>query len=169
MSNERTHEYESSDIEPRTRRALERVASVLHTDGTPIAADESPTVVSVFSGNSGTEHRVDVAEQKCTCRDHRHRETRCYHIRRAQMILGVEPVDTETLAACDVHQRFAEHCPGPVVATSDGGLVGRETDEETADTATHQYTHIAETRRECGETHGYSSPPPRDGPTNPDL
>jgi hypothetical protein len=47
--------------------------------------------------------------------------------------LGVQPIDTETLAACDVHTRFAEHCPGPVVATSDGGLVGAETDEGTDD------------------------------------
>jgi hypothetical protein len=25
-----------------------------------------------------------------------------------------------------MHGRFAEHCPGPVVATSDGGFVGGE-------------------------------------------
>jgi hypothetical protein len=43
-------------------------------------------------------------------------------------VLGerLEVVDTATLAACDMHGRFAEHCPGPVVATSDGGLVGGE-------------------------------------------
>jgi hypothetical protein len=124
-------ESDGTDIEPRTRRALERVASVLHTDGTPIADDETPTVVSVHSGNSGAEHHVDVAEGRCTCRDHRHRDAVCYHLRRARMALGVQPVPTETLAACDVHERFAEHCPGPVVATSDGGLIGGETDEET--------------------------------------
>ena len=169
MQSNTPHDNERNGIEARTRRALERVAQVLHTDRTPIADDESPTVVSVFSGSSGTEHRVDVREGRCTCPDHEHRETRCYHIRRARMALGVEPIDTETLAACDVHTRFAEHAPGPVVATSDGGLVGRESDEETDDTETHRYTHTDETRRERGETHGYSSPPPRDGPTNPDL
>jgi hypothetical protein len=62
-----------------------------------------------------------------------------------------------------------KHAPGPVVATSDGGLVGRESNEETDDTETHRYTHTDETRRERGETHGYSSPSARDGPTNPDL
>jgi len=136
MNHNDNEEVESSDIEPRTRRALERVAQVLHTDRTPIADDETPTVVSVFSGNSGSEHRVDVREGRCTCRDHEHRGTRCYHIRRARYALGVQPIDTETLAACDVHSRFAEHCPGPVVATSDGGLVGRESDEETDDDST---------------------------------
>jgi hypothetical protein len=132
-------DYENAEVEtvePRARRALERVLTVTHTDGTPIADDETPSIVSVHSGNSGKEHRVDVAEGRCTCRDHRHRETRCYHIRRARMALGAEPIDTETLAACDVHTRFAEHAPGPVVATSDGGLVGGETDEETDDDST---------------------------------
>ena len=129
-------EVESTDIEPRTRRAIERVLTVTHTDGTPIADDETPSIVSVHSGNSGKEHRVDVREGRCTCRDHRHRGSRCYHLRRAQMALGVRPVATETLAACDVHERFAEHCPGPVVATNDGGLVGGETDEDTDDDST---------------------------------
>jgi hypothetical protein len=129
-------EVESTDIEPRTRRALERVLTVTHTDGTPIRDDESPTVVSVHSGNSGKEHRVDVREGRCTCRDHRHRESRCYHIRRARMALGVRPIARDTLAACDVHTHFAANAPGPVVATSDGGLVGGETDEETDDDST---------------------------------
>jgi hypothetical protein len=40
------------------------------------------------------------------------------------------------LAACDVHERFAEHAPDPVVATSDGGLVGGDSDEEPADDST---------------------------------
>ena len=42
------------------------------------------------------------------------------------MPLGVEPVGTETFVAVDVHERFAEHCPGPVVTTSDGGTVDGE-------------------------------------------
>jgi hypothetical protein len=73
------------------------------------------------------------------------------------MALGVQPVDRDTLAACDVHTRFAEHAPGPVVATSDGGLVGRESDEETDDDETHRYSHIDETRREHVEEHGSSA------------
>jgi len=152
----------------RTRRALERVLTVTHTDGTPIAEGESPTVVSVHSGNSGTEHRVDVREGRCTCPDHEHRDSRCYHIRRARMALGVEPVDTETLVACDVHSRFAEHAPGPVVATSDGGLVGGDSVDESD---THRYTNMDETRREHVEqhgstAHGYDHAPVRSEPAD---
>jgi hypothetical protein len=133
MSNEHTddHETTDTDIEPRTRRALERVLTVTHTDGTPIREGETPTVVSVHSGNSGKERRVDVREGRCTCPDHEHRDAVCYHLRRARFALGVQPVPTETLAACDVHSHFAANAPGPVVATSDGGLVGGEADEET--------------------------------------
>jgi hypothetical protein len=130
MSDYNTNGQESdgTDVEPRTRRALERVLTVTHTDGTPIADDENPTVVSVHSGNSGGERRVDVREGRCTCPDHEHRDATCYHIRRASMALGVEPVDWDTLAACDAHERFAEHAPGPVVATSDSGHVAGQTD-----------------------------------------
>ena len=136
MNDYDNEEVESTDVEPRTRRALERHLTVTHTDGTPISGGETPTVVSVHSGNSGKERRVDVAEGRCTCPDHRHRGVECAHVRRARMALGVEPVDRDTLAACDVHARFAEHAPGPVVATSDGGHVGGETDDSTDSTET---------------------------------
>ncbi len=119
-----SQESSGTDIEDRTRRALERVLTVTHTDGTPIAADESPTAVSVHSGNSGRERRVDVREGRCTCPDHKHRDATCYHIRRARIALGRQPVHRDTLAACGVHERLAEHAPGPVVVTSDGGVVG---------------------------------------------
>jgi hypothetical protein len=166
MNDYDNEEVESTDVPRRTRRALERVLTVTDTDGTPIADEETPSVVSVHSGNSGREHRVDVREGRCTCRDHRHRETRCYHIRRARFALGVQPVATETLAACDVHERFAEHCPGPVVATSDGGLVGRESDEETDDDSTDSAgsdrlePRVREYVEEHGSTaHGYDYAP----------
>jgi len=84
-------EVESTDIEPRTRRALERVLTVTHTDGTPIREGESPTVVSVHSGNSGKERRVDVREGRCTCPDHEHRGARCKHLRR----VAIEVTDGE--------------------------------------------------------------------------
>jgi hypothetical protein len=166
MSNTELDGNESTDVEPRTRRALERVLTVTHTDGTPIAADETPSIVSVHSGTSGREHRVDVREGRCTCNDHRHRGATCYHLRRARYALGVQPIDTETLAACDVHSRFAEHCPGPVVATSDGGIVGGETDEETDDDSTASAgsdrldPRVRENVEEHGSTaHGYDYAP----------
>lgn len=111
------------EIEKRTRRALERAATVLHTDGTPIEDGDDPSVVAVSSGNSGREHTVDVREDRCTCEDHRHRGAECYHLRRAKVALGVRPVATAELAAVDVDPQLAEHAPGPVVATSDGGIV----------------------------------------------
>ena len=46
MSNQNTAEQDSVELEPRTRRALERVATVLHTDGTPIAAGDDPSMVA---------------------------------------------------------------------------------------------------------------------------
>jgi hypothetical protein len=147
-------EVESTDIEPRTRRALERVLTVTNTDGTPIREGETPTVVSVHSGNSGKEHRVDVREGRCTCNDHRHRGATCYHLRRARYALGTEPVATETLAACDVHERFAEHAPGPVVATSDGGLVGGETDTDDDSTDNSGSDRLDPSVRERVERHG---------------
>jgi len=113
---------DSIELEPRTRRALERSASVLHTDGTPIREGDDPTIVSVVSGNSGREHTVDVREERCTCEDHRHRGVECYHLRRAKIALGIRPVATAELAAADVAPALAEHAPGPKVATSDGGM-----------------------------------------------
>jgi hypothetical protein len=162
MNDYDNEEVESTDVPRRTRRALERVLTVTDTDGTPIADEETPSIVSVHSGNSGREHRVDVREGRCTCRDHEHRGTRCYHIRRAQMALGVQPVATETLAACDVHERFAEHAPGPVVATSDGGLVGGETDDDSTDSAGSDRLEprVREYVEEHGSTaHGYDYAP----------
>jgi len=49
-----SQESSGTDIEDRTRRALERVLTVTHTDGTPIAADESPTVVGATGGQATT-------------------------------------------------------------------------------------------------------------------
>jgi hypothetical protein len=156
MPTEHTDEHESTDVEPRTRRALERVASVLHTDGTPIREGEEPTVVSVHPGNSGKERRVDVRGGRCPCPDHKHRDSVCYHIRRGRMALGVQPIARDTLAACDVHSHFASNAPGPVVATSDGELVGSETDEETDDDSTDSAgsDRLEPSVREHVEEHG---------------
>ena len=124
MNDHEPTEPECVELEPRTRRALERVATVLHTDGTPIAAGDDPSMVAVESGNSGREHTVDLREERCTCDDHRHRGAECYHLRRAKIALGIRPVATAELAAADVAAGLAEHAPGPKVLASDGGIVG---------------------------------------------
>ena len=138
MSENDTATVESTDIEPRTRRALERVYSVLHVDCTPIGDDETPTVVSVVSGNSGREHRVDVHEGRCTCEDHEYRGVECAHIRRARLALGHVPVHRDTLAAVDVHEQFAANAPGPAVVTSDGGIIDAGDDGEVLDESTDE-------------------------------
>ena len=125
MSESNTNGNECVELEPRTRRALERVATVLHTDGTPIAAGDDPSMVAVVSGNSGREHTADLREERCTCADHRHRGAKCYHIRRAEIATGKRPVATAELAAADVDDGLAEHvATGPKVLASDGGIVG---------------------------------------------
>jgi hypothetical protein len=168
-----SQESSGTDIEDRTRRALERALTVTHTDGTPIAADESPTVVSVHSGNSGKEHRVDVREGRCTCPDHEHRDSVCYHIRRARIALGRQPVHRDTLAACDVHGRLAEHAPGPVVVTSDGGVVGATGGQATAPDNSDSTTsdrvdpRVREHVEQHGSpTHGYDHAPDRSEPAD---
>ena len=128
-----TEESDGIEIESRTERALERAYTVTAVDGTPISDRENPTVVAVHSGNSAREHRVDVRAGKCTCEDHEYRGVECAHLRRARYALGRVPLDTETLAAVEVHERFAEHCPGPVVATSDGGIIEAGDDGEILD------------------------------------
>ena len=173
MSDYNTARQESSgtDIETRARRALERAYTVTAVDGTPISDGETPTVVSVHSGNSGKERRVDVAEGRCTCPDHEHREVECAHIRRARIALGVEPVNRDTLAACDVHARFAEHAPGPVVATSDGGHVGGDTDDSTdsdeSDGGRGLDPRVREHVEQHGSpAHGYDHAPDRSEPAD---
>ena len=125
MNDHEPTEPECVELEPRTRRALERVATVLHTDGTPIAAGDDPSMVAVESGNSGREHTVDLQAERCTCADHRHRGAKCYHLRRAEIATGKRPVATAELAAADVDDGLAEHvATGPKVLASDGGIVG---------------------------------------------
>ena len=128
----RKNGHESTEIEPRTRRALERAYSVLHTDGTPIGDDEEPTVVAVVSGNSGRTHDVDVREERCTCEDHQYREAECAHLRRAKIALGRRPVPSATLQAVDVDEQLAANAPDPVVVTSDGGVLGADDGETTS-------------------------------------
>lgn len=172
MSTYDTPSQESSgtDIEDRTRRALERVYSVLHTDGTPIEEDDDPTIVAVISGNSGRQHTVGVRESRCTCEDHKYRGVECAHIRRAKFALGRVPLDTATLAAVDVDRTFAANAPGPVVLTSDGGVVGATggqattTDSATSDRVNPRVREHVE--QHGSPTHGHDYAPDRSEPAD---
>jgi|APHM01.1.fsa_nt_gi hypothetical protein len=110
-------------IETRTRRALEDPLTVLTTDLKPV--DEDTSIVTVTS-HSGSEYTVDVREGRCTCPDQKHRDPEggCKHIRRARIALGHDSVDSETLARLDIDAGLGVNAPGPVVTTSDGGVVG---------------------------------------------
>jgi hypothetical protein len=121
-------------IDSQTRRALEEPLTVLTPGLRPVEEDD--TIVTVTS-HSGSEYTVDVKEQRCTCPDSKHRnpEGGCKHIRRARIALGRDAVDTATLAALEVDVGLGSNAPGPVVATSDGGVVSD--DSEVIETAAH--------------------------------
>lgn len=133
--NERGRENGHDDrieVEDRTERALTEPLSAVSVDGTPLEGDE--TIVSVVS-HSGESYQVDVLEGQCTCPDARHREPEggCKHVRRARVALGRDTVDARTLRAVDVDDTLGASAPGPRVATSDGGVVGREANAELVD------------------------------------
>ena len=128
-----TEESDGIEIEPRTERALSEPLSVVSLDGTPVESRDE-TVVMVVS-HSGESYRVDVQEGRCTCPDAKHNlddDERCKHERRARAVLG-EPVDSAVLAAVDVDSQLGAHAPGPVVATSDGGIIEAGDDGEILD------------------------------------
>ena len=111
-------EVESTDVEPRTERALVEKMTVLPLDG---------DVYSVTT-ESGAEYRVDGREGRCTCPDHEHRGVRCKHIRRVALATGAEPIP----AAVDgVDEQLGEHTEAvPRVVASDGGIIEAGDDGE---------------------------------------
>jgi len=58
----------------------------------------------------------------------------CYSngLRRAKIALGRRPVHTATLQAVDVDEQLAANALGPVVITSDGGVLGADDSETTS-------------------------------------
>jgi predicted nucleic acid-binding Zn finger protein len=120
---------ELDSIETRTRRALEEPLTVLTTDLKPVDEDEDTSIVTVTS-HSGSEYTVDVREGVCTCPDHQRRNATCKHLRRARVALAHDSVDSDTLARLDIDAGLGANAPGPVVATSDGGIVNAGDDAE---------------------------------------
>lgn len=112
-------------IDSRTVRALTEPLTVLTVDKKPVR-DSDTTIVSVTS-HSGSSYTVDLRELRCDCPDAEYNlddEQQCKHQIRARVALGRDTVDTATLATLDVDAGLGSNCPGPVVATSDGGRVG---------------------------------------------
>jgi hypothetical protein len=127
LNNERSSQ-EANDIEARTERALTECMTVLDTDGCPVSNPDID-VCSVISG-SGETYTVDVDSRTCTCPDHQHNHRQCKHIRRARFALGCDVIDAALLRELDIHTDFAHHTPGPVVAASDGGILGAQEEAE---------------------------------------
>ncbi len=132
---------DSSDIEPRTRRALEESMSVLTPDFHPIDND-SRTVVSVTTG-SGSSYTVDAAAGRCTCPDYQRRQPDggCKHIRRARFVLGRTPVPAAVFGSVDIADDFGANVDATAkVATADGGIVGGDGAELVDDNAPATWT-----------------------------
>jgi hypothetical protein len=111
MSTEHTERNES--IEPRTERALTECMTVLPEGG------DIYTVV----GENGDTYRVDGHKDRCTCPDHKHRESYCKHLRRVDYATGEEPVP----ATVDgVDELLGEQTnASPQVVATDGGVQKR--------------------------------------------
>lgn len=133
----------STELDSRTERALTEPLSAVSVDGTPLEGDE--TIVSVVS-HTGESYQVDVREGRCTCPDMRHREPEggCKHVRRARVALGRDTVDARTLRAVDVDDTLGASAPGPRVATSDGGVVGGDVDDDSDEPTVREAVEGAE-------------------------
>jgi hypothetical protein len=127
MSTYETSEVESTDVEPRTRRALSECMTVLPEGG---------DIYTVVGENQNGEYRVDAREERCTCPDHEYRDARCKHIRRVAFATGEVSVPT----GVDVDGQLGAHTDAqpyseseqPVVAT-DGGIIDADDEGETLD------------------------------------
>jgi hypothetical protein len=129
----RENGHDGIEVEKRTRRALEEPLSVVALDGTPVESRDD-TVVMVVSA-SGENYHVDATAERCECPDAKHRDPDggCKHVRRARAALGIEPIDRRALATVNVDEQFAANAPGPVIATSDGGIIDAGDDGEVID------------------------------------
>ena len=111
-------DIESTDVEPRTERALTESMSVLPEGG------EIYTVV----GENGGTYRVDGREGRCTCPDAEYRGATCKHQRRVAFATAERavPVDVD-----GVDELLGEHTDEtPRVVATDGGIIEAEDDGE---------------------------------------
>jgi len=113
MSAYDTNGIESTELEPRTERALTECMTVLPEGG------DIHTVV----GENGTTYVVDSRVGRCTCPDAEYREPSggCKHQRRVEFATGARPVP----AGVDgVDGLLGEHTDEtPRVVATDGGIV----------------------------------------------
>jgi hypothetical protein len=123
------NDADRTDVEDRTRRALEQYLTTLEDDGRARGADGLVTVTS----ESGATYLVDLVEGACECDDYTYREPEdgCKHIRRARFATGREALPADVVAAVDVDPQLGEHTDADLrFAAADGGIVEAGDDGE---------------------------------------
>jgi hypothetical protein len=120
-TNEHTDKNVSdSEIEPRTRRALEEYLTVTQCD----IGDEY--IVEVHS-QSGETYIVDAVEGNCNCEDAEYNlddDENCKHVRRARFALGLDAVPADAVETLDIDENLGCATDADLrFATADGGVV----------------------------------------------
>jgi predicted nucleic acid-binding Zn finger protein len=141
-----------SDIEPRTRRALEEYLTVLPEHGRVKGVHGLVLVVSA----SQEEYVVDIHSGACECPDATYNlegDELCKHARRARFALGRDAVPVEALEACEVEPNFGAFVDTDDVrvATTDGGVIEATDDAEILEEDTDDEEEVCE---ECAELNG---------------
>ena len=131
VTNRDSKNVSDTEIEPRTRRALEEYLTVLPEHGRVKGADDLVLVVSA----SQEEYVVDVRSGACECPDASYNledDELCKHARRARFALGRDAVPAEALEAVEVEPNFGAFVDTDEVrvATPDGGVLEATDDAE---------------------------------------
>ena len=119
-----THETDKnvsdSEIDPRTRRALEEYLTVTPCD----IGDEY--IVEVHS-QSGETYTIDAVEGNCNCPDFEYNleeDENCKHVRRARFALGLDAVPADAVEMLDIDENLGCATDAEIrFATTDGGVV----------------------------------------------
>lgn len=130
MSNYDNVDNESTDLKPRTERALSEPMTVLTPDVFPVD-DATRNVLSVTSASGSTYH-VDIARDRCNCADQteRHPAGGCKHLRRARIVTGREPVPESCLGDVDIDDDIGTHVDATAaIVTADGGVISSDGDD----------------------------------------
>jgi hypothetical protein len=130
------NDADCTDVEDRTRQALEQYLSVTPDVGRAKGADGLVTVTS----ESGKSYLVDVAAGRCECPDDEYRlddDELCKHARRAHFALGIDALPADVVAAVDVDPQLGAHTDADLrFAAADGsGIIEAGDDGEVLDGA----------------------------------
>lgn len=99
MINNNSESLDDTDVDDRDYRALTECMTVLPQDG---------DVYEVIS-ESGASYCVDTRVARCSCPDHKHRDTHCKHIRRATIASGQRPVPS-SIDRDEIDELLGECC-----------------------------------------------------------